>query len=377
MNMMSPKMNQIAVSLRADLARAFDIVTPVVEKLKSYPILENILIKGDGKTLFVMATDLDIEVCVALPAQAPFLSSITVPAKAMKAHLKSGKTAEYVTITPQNGNVAAVALDSLNVSMATRSADEFPMLKRDFAKAARFTMSGAVLHDALDSVMGAISTEETRYYLNGVYIHVVDGKLVMATTDGHRLYKRVLDLPEGAEKMPGIILPRKSVATLHRLTKGKQCPAEVSLEITELSGRFSFDNVTVTTKMIEGTFPDYERVTPKHNDKIATLDAAAAIVGINQVKPTTKDGAKAVKLTLGNNHCTLECRSADDSSASTTIPVKFVENWFEIGFNCGYLLDMLTEAGGTVKVEFNDSGSPTVFTGQRNGWKGVLMPMRV
>lgn len=426
-----------AVADRAALMRAVDIVDKVIEARNVYPIIGHVRLRGDGHAMFVTGTDLDINIDVRLAAAADAHFDVCVPSGLLKSILKGApKAADMAAFTLDSvversvpGKPGELALDfadgnalldfgtaKFNLNVLHPAA--FPDLKgpnrlispsaidnggqyvvgandgRPNPNYRAFTMPGADLFNALDAVAFAISNEETRYYLNGVYMHVPDqsphdkrnglaAELRFVTTDGHRMARQTIAVPDGALGMPGAILPKKTVYTLLKLlkpAKGKSLP-EVAIEVTDTKVRFMFDDVTITSKLIEGTFPDYNRVTPMHNDKFATFSNKALQEAIGVVTMIASErGGKAVKIEIEGDGCRLSTASADNGSAETTLPVAAEFGRIEIGFNAGYfvaILDELKPSGDTVTMAFNDSGSPTVITGDRAGWLSVLMPMRV
>jgi len=407
-----------AVADRVALTRAVEIAEEIVERRNTYPILANVRLRGDGNMLFVTSTDLDIVIDVAVPAPADERFDVTVPALMLKQLLKGAPKAEYVAFTmppskavervtrwkfdiEKGENVpdatetiitfdGAVDVDfaTATYQMAALPSEGFPALKPgEFTH--RFSLSGIELFDSLDAVEFAVSNEETRYYLNGVYMHVVTPsgrnrpELRCTATDGHRMARSEITAPDGAIGMPGIIIPKKTVALLVKLMKGKARPETVEIEVHERFMRLHWDGVTVTSKMIDGTFPDYERVTPKNNDKAVTFKAADALAAIKAAGLVASErGGKAVKLSFEGGKLTLICNNPDMGSSAVPlaiVPGEQMPESFEIGFNARYLTDLVTEArSDEVTMLFNDAGSPTVVTGEgREGWLAVLMPMRV
>lgn len=443
MNALAPVIAVAAASALVDrsaLLAAAEKAVLVTEKRNTYPILANVRLRGDGGTLFMSATDLDIMLDVAVPAAADSDFDITIPAFMLRDLLKGApKVGSAVSIVspdikvtqvptgefvagpdgePERGDdgepirimrdqvefdgPALVDFEAAKYKLLPLSPDGWPTIAgpvkewRDAGVVYRnkgfrsFAMPGADLHAALAAVEFAISNEETRYYLNGVYFHTyasrADGepRLRFVTTDGHRLACQELALPEGAKGMQGVILPKATAYLLLKLlkpAKGKPSPM-VTIEVTEDKVRLMFDDVTVTSKTVAGTFPDYERVTPKHNDKLATFPVAAMLESIKAVSMIASDrGGKAVKLEITAGICTMSVTNPDNGMAESSFPItQEFDGPFEIGFNARYLTDLVTEAkadGDAVTMAFNDSGSPTLVTGSRGGWHGVLMPMRV
>ncbi|WP_408591717.1 DNA polymerase III subunit beta, partial [Novosphingobium sp.] len=229
----------------------------------------------------------------------------------------------------------------------------------------------------------AISTEETRYYLNGIYIHAVEGpvpKLRAVATDGHRLARIELDLPAGAADMPGVIVPRKCVNEVRKLLDeyADDVPVELSLSSSKIRFRFS-PEATLTSKLIDGTFPDYSRVIPTGNDKLLKLDPRSFFEGVDRVATIVTEKTRAVKLALENDRVTLSVTSPDNGTAAEELPADYRAQGFEIGFNANYLKDILSQIDGdTVELHLADAGAPTLIRkDEKSPALYVLMPMRV
>lgn len=382
-----------AVIDRTALQIAMETGIHAVEKRGSYPILSNVRLTGDGNTLFVTTTDLDMEIVSAIPAAADAGFDITVTAHILRDLLKKAPAAEFVAfsqpeIVESKGSdvfdgQAGVEFDAVAYHISAIHPGDFPTFKAPSHNEARhFTLPGETLRDALDNVAFAISNEETRYYLNGVYMEVRDGNLVFVATDGHRLCKQVLTAPEGAEGMPGAILPKKLVYTLQKLWDKKNTPDSVSLSVEQSRVRIQFGNVTITSKAIDGTFPDYQRVIPRNNDKAASIEIATLQKALEAVTViAAPKGSKAVKFDFSDSGVTMTFRNPDQGTATTTIDAEVgFSDGLVIGFNAKYVGEFLKNLKGgseTITLTFNDAGSPTLITSDREGWLGVLMPMRV
>jgi DNA polymerase-3 subunit beta len=233
----------------------------------------------------------------------------------------------------------------------------------------------------IDKTQFAISTEETRYYLNGIYLHVAgSGKtqtLRAVATDGHRLAETDLSVPAGAAGMPGVIVPRKTVTEVQRLIEDTE--GEVAIELSSSKIRFSIGRVVLTSKLIDGTFPDYQRVIPAGNDKELTVDKKDFEAAVDRVSTVSSERGRAVKLSLSSGKLILSVTNPDSGSATEELEVEYDADPLDIGFNSRYLLDIAGQLDGEVAVlKLADPGSPTLI--QDKDAKGalyVLMPMRV
>jgi DNA polymerase-3 subunit beta len=243
-------------------------------------------------------------------------------------------------------------------------------------------MPADILRELIERTQFAISSEETRYYLNGIYMHAIaagsDKMLRAVATDGHRMARADCPAPDGSDGMPGIIVPRKTVTEVQKLLDGAE--GDIALEISDTKIRFAIDGVVLLSKLIDGTFPDYDRVTPKDNDKQMSVDRATFATAVDRVSTIASDrGGKAVKLSANQGQLELSVTNPDHGTANEELAVAFEEDDFEIGFNARYLLDIVSQIrSDNVIFLFNDSGSPTLVREEENDTAlYVLMPMRV
>lgn len=366
---------------RNHLLKSLGHVHRVVERRNTYPILANVLIRAGENGLDLRATDLDIEVTEQVPAMVETAGTTTVPAHTLYEIVRKLADGSEIRLETEGGEQMLLTSGRSRFHLACLSPDGFPDLKSgDFTHT--FTMPAPALGELIERTQFAISTEETRYYLNGIYFHTMEtgteAQLRAVATDGHRLARAETTAPNGAAGMPGIIVPRKTVGEIQKLLDGEE--GEVTVELSDTKIRFSTGGVVLLSKLIEGTFPDYERVTPKNNDKKMTVDRQAFSTAVDRVSTIASErGGKAVKLTLGPGQLELSVTNPDHGTASEELPVEFETDQFEIGFNARYLLDII----GQIRTEsaifmFNDAGSPTLVEedGEAHALY-VLMPMRV
>ncbi|MFQ5347915.1 MAG: DNA polymerase III subunit beta, partial [Rhodothalassiaceae bacterium] len=245
----------------------------------------------------------------------------------------------------------------------------------------RFMLPARDLKRLIDKTRFAISTEETRYYLNGIYLHVTgdgaDGMLRAVATDGHRLARVERPAPGGASGMAGIIVPRKTVLEIRKLIDEFDGEVEISLSDTKI--RFGFDSAVVTSKLIDGTFPDYSRVIPTGNDRRLVVTARDFAEAVDRVATISSEKSRSVKLTLEAERVVLTVNSPESGTATEEVAASYEGEPMEIGFNARYLLDILDQVeGAEVELLLNDAASPTVMQDSEDGSAlYVLMPMRV
>jgi DNA polymerase-3 subunit beta len=366
---------------RSDLIKALARVQSVVEKRTTIPILSNILIGASDNQLALCATDMDLEIIDVVPANIGEAGSTTIPAHTLYDIVR--KLPEDVTLNISlNESKSAITLTAGRSSykLGCLPREDFPEMAANKA-ANSFTVPATTLRNLIDRTRFAMSTEETRYYLNGIYLHMAedtDGPMLRAVaTDGHRLARFQVPLPEGASGMPGVILPRKAVLELRRLLD--EAADTIRIDVSEKMLRFTFDHVTLTTKVIDGTFPDYERVIPSNNDKTLDIDPKNFSRAVDRVATVAAEKTRAVKLSIKNQVMTLSANN-DNSSATEEVEVAYSnDNPMDIGFNARYLLDVTQLLEGTqCRLLISDSASPAIV--QDNDDPSslfVLMPMRI
>ena len=369
---------------RATLLRCLSHVQSVVERRNTIPILSNGLIDADaGGGVKVMATDLDLQVVETMTAASvEGAGAITV-----SAHLLF----DIARKLPDGSQVSLETADNRMVVKAGRSRFQLPTLPRDDFPVivegelpTSFELPARELAEMIDRTRFAISTEETRYYLNGIFLHVSDEArpvLKAAATDGHRLARYTLDRPEGAEGMPDVIVPRKAVGELRKLLE-EALDSNVQIDLSASKIRFALGGeggVVLTSKLIDGTFPDYSRVIPTGNDKLLRLDPKAFFQGVDRVATIATEKTRAVKMGLDEDKVTLSVTSPDNGTAAEEIAAEYKSEGFEIGFNANYLKDILGQIDSdTVELHLADAGAPTLIRRDENSPAlYVLMPMRV
>ncbi len=371
---------------RAKLLRCLSHVQSVVERRNTIPILSNVLIEAaSGGTVRVMATDLDLQVVESLQAA----SVESAGAITVSAHLLF----DIARKLPDGAQVSLETADNRMTVKAGRSRFQLPTLPRDDFPTivegdlqTNFELPAKVLAELIDRTRFAISTEETRYYLNGIFLHVSDdgaeGPLLRAAaTDGHRLARFTLPRPEGAEGMPDVIIPRKAVGELRKLLE-EALDGNVEIDLSPSKIRFTLGGeggVVLTSKLIDGTFPDYSRVIPTANDKLLKLDPRSFYEGVDRVATIATEKTRAVKMGLEQDKVTLSVTSPDNGTAAEEVPASYASSELEIGFNANYLKDILGQIDGdTVEMHLADPGAPTLIRqDEKSPALYVLMPMRV
>ena len=366
---------------RADLLKAVSQAQSVVERRNTIPILANVLIEAEGSQVSFRATDLDIEVVDRTDAMVERTGSTTVSAVTLHEIVRKLPDGAQVTLS-DDGTAGRLVVEAgrSNFSLATLPKEDFPIMTSSEYEA-NFSASASVLRRLFDKSKFAISTEETRYYLNGVYMHIAEadgGKVLRCVaTDGHRLARIDSDLPANAESTPGVIVPRKTVGELRKLLDDDD--AQIAVSVSETKVRFATPGVTLTSKVIDGTFPDYTRVIPSSNTRRMEVDAADFAKAVDRVATVSSERSRAVKMALDEDRLILSVNAPDSGAAEEELAVAYGDEKLEIGFNAKYLLEIASQVDRENAVFlFNNSGDPTLMReGNDASAVYVVMPMRV
>jgi DNA polymerase-3 subunit beta len=366
---------------RAALLKALAHVQSVVERRNTIPILSNVLITAQKGRLSLAATDMDLAITESVEASAAKAGSTTAPAHTLYEIVRKLPDGAQVELeTASDGGSLVIRAGRSRFTLQCLPPADFPaMAEGDLPH--RFQLPATDLKGIIDRTRFAISNEETRYYLNGIYFHSAtsNGTQVLrgVATDGHRLARVEVPLPKGAADIPGVIVPRKTVGEVRKLLD--ESDGSVDIELSDTRIRFASGNVTLVSKLIDGTFPDYERVIPTGNDKVLNVPCKEFAHAVDRVSTISTEKSRAIKLAVAKGVVTLSATSPDAGSATEEIEVEYKAAALEIGFNSRYLLDITEQiTGAEARFLMADAGSPTlVRDGADESALYVLMPMRV
>ncbi|MCB9946964.1 MAG: DNA polymerase III subunit beta [Rhodospirillaceae bacterium] len=366
---------------RAALLKALAHVQSVVERRNTIPILSHVLMRAEGAQLALTATDLDLEIVESVAAEVSVAGAATAAAHTFYDIVRKLPEGSQVEISAVgDGGALSLRAGRSSFRLGSLPVDDFPNITAGELPHS-FTLAARDLRAMVDRAGFAVSTEETRYYLNGIFLHAAasDGVATLraVATDGHRLARVEMPLPEGADGLPGVIIPRKTVGEVRKLVEDTAEDVRIALSDTKIC--FSFDSIVLTSKLIDGTFPDYERVIPVDNDKVMEVDSKLFAEAVDRVSTISSEKSRAVKLSLQDGMLTLSATGADNGSATEEIEVGYAAGPLEIGFNSRYLLDITKQIEGEgARFTMADAASPTIISdGSDASALYVLMPMRV
>ncbi|MBY0259568.1 DNA polymerase III subunit beta [Methylobacterium sp.] len=367
---------------RSGLLKALNLAARIVERRNTIPILSNVRLDAEGSRLTVRATDLDIEAQIACAAEVAEPGAITMPAHTLKEMVRKLPDAASISFEVGKPGQAVVRSGRTRFTLGTLPSEDFPDLQAG-EMFTRFSWPVADVLRMFEQVSFAISTEETRYYLNGVYLHAPDEAerhdgLRAVATNGHQLARLCLPRPDGAEGMPGVILPRKLITELgHIVSTDGAAAFEVSVSPQKI--RFTRDETVITSKLIDGTFPDYQRAIPSGNEKHLVVPREEFANALDRVSSVSSERGRAVKLDIDVGEVRLTQNNPDSGEGTDAVDATLDGAPLQIGFNGKYLAEILSVLGGdAVRMELADPGSPTILA--RKGDDAllvVLMPMRV
>ena len=366
---------------RAALLKTLAHVQSAVERRNTIPILSNVLIDVSEDRVSLTATNMDLTIVDEVPVEIAEPGAATAPVHTLYDIVrKLPEGAQVEMSTGGEGSQIRIAAGRSVFTLATLPKEDFPATDIPDQPHA-FTLQPGALRHLIDRTRFAISTEETRYYLNGIYLHTAKSDdldvLRAVATDGHRLARFEIPLPEGAAGMPGVIVPRKTVAEVRKLADETDRPVNVSLSDTKI--RFAFDSTVLSSKLIDGTFPDYQRVIPVGNDKIVEVNCRDFAAAVDRVSTISSETSRAVKLVIADGGIRLSATSPESGTATEDVPITYAGPPIEIGFNSSYLLDIARQIeGAAAEISLADSDSPTIVRDASDmSALYVLMPMRV
>ena len=368
----------------SDLLKALNHIHGTVEVRHTLPILSNIVLSAENNELSLSSTNLDIFCSDKIDAEIVNSGEISVPAITFFEIVKRLPSGSDVILSMGDEDTELILkCGRSKFNLSTLKTEDFPILS-DKDLSTNFVISADELSRMIDKTKFAISNEETRYYLNGIFFHKAESNSIKflraVATDGHRLAQYDIPLPQGAEEITGIIIPKKTVFELRKVLD--DADGDVSVSLNENKIKFSFNNLKIISKVIDGTFPDYTKVIPQNNDKkfkTNNSELKNAIDRVSAVAINEETKSKAIKLTIENNKLNLSVESQSKGSAKEEIDISYTNEKVDIGFNSRYLLDICNEVDGDeIDVNLLDSISPAIILDKTDeNLFFVLMPMRI
>ena len=367
-----------------DLLKALSHIHGIVEVRHTLPILSNIILEAKDDKLILSSTNLDIYCSDKIKAEVLQSGEVSVSAVTFFEIIKRLPSGSEVLMIMEEGeNEIRLTCGRSKFNLSTLKTDDFPIIS-DSDLSTNFVLSADELIRIIDKTKFAVSNEETRYYLNGIFLHKAERNSIQflraVATDGHRLAQYDIPLPQGAEDITGIIIPKKTIYELRKVLDDAN--GDVSVSLNENKIKFSFNDLKVVSKVIDGTFPDYTKVIPQKNDKnfkTNNSDLKNAIDRVSAVAANEESKSKAIKFCIDNNSLSLSVESQSKGSANEMIDVNYSGDKVDIGFNSKYIIDICNEVDGDeISISLSDSISPAIILDKTDeNLFFVLMPMRI
>lgn len=362
---------------RDDLLKPLQMVSGIVEKRHTLPILSNVLIDRAQDRLQLLATDLEIQVTTSFtsPQEGAENCLVTVSARKLQDILRALPEQAEVILEARN-NRLQVRSGKSRFNLQTLPAEDFPKLTQTAASEVEIRLSQKVLRNLLLLVQYAMAQQDIRYYLNGLLVVVEPGKITVVATDGHRLALASTALTSEAERQE-VILPRKAVLELVKLLADSD--DEVVLQLGSSQGRFAFDEVTLVTKVVDGKFPDYTRVVPTNYQKSFAIDRIQLQQALQRVAILSNEKFRGVRWMLTADNLRIACTNTEQEEAYEELEIDYKGDALDIGFNVTYLLDVLNNISSeNVTCAFGDANSSVLITiAENSDFRYVVMPMRI
>lgn len=358
------------------LLKALAHTQSIVERRQTIPILANVLLETTAEGVLIKATDNELEICEKIPASVEEPGAITVPAHKLYDIVRRLPDGASLSLSFQeSSNQVNIVSGRSNFALASIAPEGFPSMAREETPFS-FELPAEQLLILINQTSFAVSVEETRYNLNGIYLHEKEGMLAAVATDGHRLACAKTSLPEGAKDIPGVIIPRKTIGEVAKLAAENVESLQIALSANQI--RFKMNDIELSSRLVDGTYPDYEKVIPTTNDKTLEADAKALANVIERVS-VVSEKSKGIKLSLSENLLQVSATAIDEGFAKDELDAVYMNEELDIGFNYRYLLDILAQIKGqNVKITLQDGVSPVILQDAADTSSlFVLMPMRV
>ncbi|WP_292995786.1 DNA polymerase III subunit beta [Nitrosomonas sp.] len=364
---------------RDTLLKPLQTVTGIVERRQTLPILSNVLIQQNEEKTSFLATDLEIQIKTVttkdLAAKQNF--ALTVSAKKLQDILRSLSTDAEITLTRKDDHLQVKSGKSA-FNLQILPAEDFPEVVEESESATTITLKQNELKKLLHQVQFAVAQQDIRYYLNGLLLLTEDNQLISVGTDGHRLAYIAAGLNE-TQKKQEVILPRKAVFELSKLLEDNEDPVKIEYFTNKI--RFSFSDIILTSKIIDGKFPDYNRVIPLNNTKLFEIDRLTFLQALQRVSILSNQSEKfrGVRLIVSKDNLHIICKNNEQEEAEEELEIKYDEELVDISLNITYLLDLLNNVNSeTVQCAFENSNSSVLITVPGNKeFKYIVMPMRI
>lgn len=352
----------------------------IVNKKNTLPILSNILIEADQNSLTLSSTDMDISIKETINCNILESGSTTLNAQIMFDIIKKLPDTSEIEFISNDSKILTIRSNVSKFSLSCLPKDDYPIIETN-SNGKKFIVKSQTILKLINKTKFAISNEETRYFLNGLYFNVSNSEssslMIFVGTDGHRLATSSSKTNHSKDEIPGVIIPKKTINELSKLLSENN--EEIEIDITSNKIIFYIENLTLVSKLIDGTFPDYKRVIPENNHHHLIVNRLNLLAAVDRVSTIANEKSPSIKFKLLSNIINLSTINNENSTATEDIKVKYEGDNIEIGFNSRYIMDILDNLEGEeIKMSFNDNSTPIIAQEQNSSEVTyVLMPMRV
>ncbi len=365
---------------RSSFFKTLSHLQGIVDKKNSLPILSNILIEAKTNELILSSTDMDISIIEKVDCSVLEQGSTTINSQILYDIVRKIEENSIIEIISNNGKLLTLRADGSRFSLACLPKEDFPMIDQDNS-GANITLNSKILFKLIDKTKFAISNEETRYFLNGLYFSIskIQNKntVTLVGTDGHRLAKFSHDIEENIDQISGVIIPKKTIYELSKLLS--EIDKDVFISISSNKIVFNIGEIIFISKLIDGSFPDYKRVIPKDNINILKIKREILLSAVDRVSTIANEKSPVIKFKLLKNILNLNTINNESSTASEDLKINYEGDEIEIGFNSKYIMDIVNNLeDDEVIIKLKDNASPILALENSNAHLVyVLMPMRV
>ncbi len=366
--------------LQSNFFRTLSHLQGIVDKKNSLPILANISIEAKNNQLTLSSTDMDISIIEKINCTVLEDGATTINSQILYDIVRKIDDNCEVEIISNNGKLMTLRADGSRFSLACLPREDYPIIDQEFL-GTNIKIDSGILHKLIEKTKFAISNEETRYFLNGLYFSVSDEKnqnnVTLVGTDGHRLAKFSHPIDENIEDIPGVIIPKKTIYELSKLFSEKKENVEISISTNKIV--FNISNIVFISKLIDGSFPDYKRVIPNSNSNILKINRNKLLAAVDRVSTIANEKSPVIKFKLLRNILNLNTINNESSTASEDLKIDYDGDEIEIGFNSKYIMDIINNLEDEeISINLKDSNSPiTAYEKSNANLVYVLMPMRV
>ena len=366
--------------VRSDFFKTLSHLQGIVDKKNSLPILSNILIEAKVDKLTLSSTDMDISIIETIDCNVLEDGSTTINSQILYDIVRKIDDNSEIEIISNDGKLLTLRADGSRFSLACLPKEDFPIIDQDNS-GNTIKINSKIIFKLIDKTKFAISNEETRYFLNGLYFNITkiqsNSVVTLVGTDGHRLSKFSHNIEDSIDQVSGVIIPKKTIYELSKLLS--EIDRDVFISISSNKIIFNINNIIFISKLIDGSFPDYERVIPKDNSNILKINREILLSAVDRVSTIANEKSPVIKFKLLQNVLNLNAINNENSTASEDLEINYNGDEIEIGFNSKYIMDIVNNLEDEeISILLKDNTSPIIALESSNSnLVYVLMPMRV